>query len=399
MPLVESYPLLYFKTINQDALMQYISTNIIWKRQFLTDPNTYKLQIKLTQYTENDLGLVKETKNEKGDIIGISTSIKVIALMYNEGVAYRYAEADLIGYDLNAYWYTFQFDFETNDVINDDNKIKIENVRNLSSGELAFGFFNGNINIDIYILTKFTEGSFGLMGLDAFVPNLAGYTVCNVYNVEDGIDFFSNYTNNISSFVNTTSITSTTNGVTTMNLSGFGITGMPVVKHSYSQNEDLMQNIIDILEIKKAYIDAAIRILENGFNIDMKFFNTHGPSKTYTTSTGALLDKVNLILNFRLKLLNNIDKNTKDNIVVDIKETIEDLSELNSFHIPNLITSITTKYKDSIEYIEFLGINNYGPGMQHLYRSDADTVDTVPEFLCINSEPTTGQPEIHILLE
>ena len=46
---------------------------------------------------------------------------------------------------------------------------------------------------------------------------------------------------------------------------------------------------------------------------------------------------------------------------------IENLNDLESLHIPNLITTITNTYRNSIEYIEFLGFNNYGPGVQHLF--------------------------------
>ena len=59
---------------------------------------------------------------------------------------------------------------------------------------------------------------------------------------------------------------------------------------------------------------------------------------------------------------------------------------MTNLHIPNLITEITNKYRpNSIEYIEFLGFNEYGPGVQHLYRNEYDDITIVPEFLTVNT--------------
>jgi hypothetical protein len=122
-------------------------------------------------------------------------------------------------------------------------------------------------------------------------------------------------------------------------------------------------------------------------------------SGAYSINDDTLLDRVNIEPYFKLKLMANVDKNVVSDITSDIKEYIEDLNDLSSLHIPNLITTITNNYSDSLEYIEFLGINNYGPGMQHLYRKDANQVGTVPEFLCIDVNKDTGEAKIHIAVE
>lgn len=78
---------------------------------------------------------------------------------------------------------------------------------------------------------------------------------------------------------------------------------------------------------------------------------------------------------------------------------IEDLNYLKSLHIPNLITEITNKYyPNSIEYIEFLGFNDYGPGVQHLYRNVYDDITIVPEFLTVNTtENLTADINIRVV--
>ena len=141
------------------------------------------------------------------------------------------------------------------------------------------------------------------------------------------------------------------------------------------------------MNYKKAYIDNALEVLENNFGIDFKFFNTYGPSKIYSIDEKGqqLISRVNLTLKFRLKLLQSTDSYTVSYIIKDIKDILEDLNEITSLHIPNLITTITNNYRNSIEYFEFLGINDYGPGVQHLYKNEVSDPKVVPEFLTVHT--------------
>ena len=87
-----------------------------------------------------------------------------------------------------------------------------------------------------------------------------------------------------------------------------------------------------------------------------------------------LIDRVNLTMDFEVKLLQTQIIILKTISLRDIKEIVEDLNDISSLHIPNLITTITNKYRESIEYIEFLGFNGYGPGVQHIYRQEYNVV-------------------------
>ena len=180
---------------------------------------------------------------------------------------------------------------------------------------------------------------------------------------------------------------------------------VPCIRKSYTTIESNLANFVDNINYKKAYIDNALYILEDNFLIDFKFFNTYGPSRTYTLDRAGteLIDRVNLTLEFELKLLQNSDKNTKSYILKDIKDMIEDLNDISSLHIPNLITDITTKYRESIEYLEFKGFNGYGPGVQHIYRQDFNVltgtqdVNMVPEFLTVHTD-LDMTPDVKITL-
>ena len=60
----------------------------------------------------------------------------------------------------------------------------------------------------------------------------------------------------------------------------FTIKGVPLVKYSYLNDVDRCNELIEFIQYRKAYIDTALSVLENSFNIDFKFFNTYGPSQS-----------------------------------------------------------------------------------------------------------------------
>ena len=102
-------------------------------------------------------------------------------------------------------------------------------------------------------------------------------------------------------------------------------------------------------------------------------------------------------MTFRLKLDPNYDTNIVNDIVADIKDYIENINEITSLHIPNLITYITTKYDESIVFFEFIDMNGYGPGVQHIYAMQMPDDLITPEFLNI-SALSDGTPDITLIM-
>ena len=199
---------------------------------------------------------------------------------------------------------------------------------------------------------------------------------------------------------------------TRMNLEGYYVASVPMLGYDYCQDEILVQSAINALNYRKAYIESAIEKLENSFGVDFKLFNTYGPSNTFyiikdKDNNGLLddtieyIDRVNISLYFRVKLVAENDSYTKNNIVQEIKDYIEDLNDLSELHIPNLVTQITTNYKEQITYFEYLGFNDYGANIQHIYKLDDSQIPihTAPEFLNVNnvlSNDGTTTPDINI---
>lgn len=180
----------------------------------------------------------------------------------------------------------------------------------------------------------------------------------------------------------------------------FIIRQVPVIKYDYFGNDE---NVVDEfcreLITKKNYIDYAIEILEDAFGIDFKFFNTYGPGTLSTLDADGEepINRTNLSLTFKVKLNTNYDTNVLNKILEDVKASIENIEEINHLHIPNLITEITTKYREFLKYFEFVDINGYGPGQQHVYIQKMPDGVITPELLNVNTRPD-GTPDIKLLL-
>lgn len=386
---VMNYPaMLDFTYINELCPVQFISTSVVWQRRYSEDPDKYKLDISLSQNINADCNLV--TMDENGNII--NSEVKVVAVFYNTGShddnskPYRYAYMELSSYlSSEAFVYDYHLELQTDDKINDDAKIRIFDMYVPGSTSKDYGYFSDVVKVRIYILVKLSDGSsYGRYDLDSIVPEgLDGYTVSNMYEVINGLNTYINF----SDVVRSRATAKLVEGRYDVE-SCFAIDSIPLIKRSYMKDESNIQDFVRMLNDRKVYIDRGRYLLENNFYIDFKLFNTYGPSRIYSLDAAGtqIVDRTNISLHFEMKTTKSTDVYTKDYVLRDIKQMIENLNDMTNLHIPNLITAITNKYYPySIEYIEFIGFNDYGPGEQHLYRNDYDDVTIVPEFINCNT--------------
>lgn len=391
--IMNNFSYLTFEWVNPNSAIQFICTWITWTRKFLEDPDTYILDMLISQNISDGKDVIEV--DEKGNIK--SSRLKVAMVMYNDGSTdpYRYAIGEVVEKSSDGKYHV-QFRFNTTDQINDYNKIRIEDVYIPTTDAKEYGYFTDHVSVKLYVLYQSLDDiEYGNYGLDSIIPPdvLKGWTVTNVYSINGGVNFYYNYSQIMSSIVTDTTILNDYDDEI-----GFNIKSVPVIKHSYMNDEHNIQSLISQLNYEKAYIDNAIYLLENNFLIDFKFFNTYGKSRMYSTDRNGtkLINRVNLTLNFEVRLLETSDNNTVEYIRQDIKQMIEDLNDMESLHIPNLITTITNTYRNSIDYIEFLEFNSYGSGVQHLYKQDTQDITMVPEFLTVNVIGT--DPDINIRL-
>lgn len=385
--------LLIFSYINESCPIQFISTAINWTRKYSIDPDIYTLRIPLTQNINTDCGIIDFDENG----IVTKTNIKSVLVLYNEdNEPYRYLYGDLLNYTTKGFMYDFEFKIKTDDKINDDGKIKVYDLYIPSTTIQDYGYLSDIVGAKIYILARMDSGKkYGRYDLDNIIPEgLEEYTVTNMYDIEGGLNTYINFTD----IVRSTTVSKKIDNRFDIE-EYFLIDSVPLIKRSYMDNEHNIQQIVDLFIDRKEYLDNGIYLLENNFNIDFKLFNTYGPSRMYSLEEGIekYIDRINITINFEIKLVRSSDVYTKEYILKDIKDMIEDLNDMTHLHIPNLITEISNKYVPySIEYIEFLGFNDYGPGEQHLYRIEKENESKVPEFICCDIGDDNISPAINI---
>lgn len=396
-PLLTSYYLtifnrrydLVFKYINEASFIQFIATKISWKRDLVLDSNFYKMDIDITQNIDEEYGLIT-TEN---DII-IDSKIKVFGVVYNKNnEPLRYIEAIPMYYDNSSKTYKFKFKIETNDMITRNSLINITNMRSMGTEDYMTVFLDANnCKFNIFVLAKL-DLEYGSRGnLDSIIPNLNGYTLCNSYEVDNGLDFFINFSEIISSKVKTDRDSS-------LDEFHYIVKHVPFVRYSYLKDSTKVKYFINYIIDKKIFIDSAVEILENSFNIDFKFFNTYGKSRINTIGHfDNILDKVNIKLGFRIKFTTNSSISTFTDLVKnEIKKYIEDVNDEKSFHISNIIMHLKNKF-NFISYIEFLGINEYNPLYQSIMLNLDNKEIYIPEFININSVGVDYIPDIDIVV-
>jgi hypothetical protein len=151
-----------------------------------------------------------------------------------------------------------------------------------------------------------------------------------------------------------------------------------------------------------SYLKAAMENLVNNFDIDLKFFNTYGPSRHFyyydNYGKSGLMDKVNISLRFGVKFnINSGVETVTNNLIRYITDYVENdkisLISSPSLYISNLIQSIINDF-ESISYITFKGLNNYREDVQSFESEITDinvlegsfaTNDVVPEYLTIDN--------------
>lgn len=362
----------------------------------------------------------KWTSEEEYEVI---SHTKVFALFYKDGTPYRYEPMviDIANSDVENSKFTFITQLHS--LENSSTGVAFDNYNNIyidktyvpkTNHEKTEGYFNAKTDLDIYVFAEMRHDGevvqyphtgdlvshYPGVNPETYFPEdeIKGYTLCNIYRAPDGINFYENYGTIMNSVVNPIE-SENEDGKT----AGFSLTTVPVIGYRYAMDEAHISEVVDAIDLKKAYIDNVLDELENTIGIDFKFFNTFGPSKTFTLDQDSeYIDRVNVSLHFRVKLSEYNDETTVDRIKADAKDYIENLNYLDSEHISILITQINSDYEQEIDYFDFIGFNEYGPEKLHIYR-DADEdieIKTAPELLCVhnvyNKDTGSYDPDINI---
>ena len=404
-------PYTVYKWINDEASVQFMVESVHFERSMIENTNNYFLTFTATQNINapENMYIVDE---ETGEVIN---NMKCYIVLYQNGIPYRYTEAELINADLTYYKFDWQFKFTTDNMYDSENKLKLTGMYVANSASKLYGYFEENVEAYIYILAKSSViGTEDRYDLDQVVfdgtgvPVLRGYGVTNEFEIHGGLNFFVDYSGILNSTI-------TVHPTPDMELSNtYVLKGVPVIGYKYITDEvygyDRMLEFLSVMDEKKAYMDNALTLLENSFEIDYKFYNTFGPSRVYSTDLegqrgGSVLihsiGRTDIKLEFNMSLKSSSDIYTKDNVIKYVKNYIEDLNKTNEdIDIANMMGDIRNEFENVINYIDYVGFNFFDSNTWHMYYQEPYDIDLPPEFINIRAitDPVTGEivPDITI---
>lgn len=378
---INENPYLTFEYINQDTDLQFIADRVNFKRYLLHDKDTYFLQFSANQNINTRIYPDELDEDPDKILEYLKDKIKAVIVLYKDGCPYRYAFGDISAYDEETYKYTFDFTFVTDNRFDLNNNIKILDLGIAGFTENAYGYMNDSTESRIYILSKFDK-AYGRHDLDGIIPGgLEEYSVTNIFEIYGGLTFYVNY----SSLMNTT--IKITENHDECERYMYKVLSIPVVGYEYISDEDKVFDLVDELNYRKYYMDNALNVLENSFEIDFKFFNTYGISRTYSVDElgNTTIGRLDITSKFKLSLKSSADEYTKNTIIQDIKDYVEDLDELDDLHIPNLVSYITNKYNSALNYFGWRGFNTFDANTQHMYKHETEDKTICPEFINIRN--------------
>ena len=161
-----------FLSINTSSDLQFISTNMNWKRNFIIEDsddlydNKYYMDMDIIQNNGNDYNLVDVKFNSDNTVTYNDIRIKVIMVLYTDSTGttpYRYCEAELTEFNKASMMYSFRFTLETNDLMDLNNRINIIGVYNAKPEAFqpnsvisnSHGYMNKNTYAKVFILADF----------------------------------------------------------------------------------------------------------------------------------------------------------------------------------------------------------------------------------------------------
>ena len=427
----------YLNTINQTVLLDSINLSNTSFYQFIIDSfdiirnavfgdDKYIFKMNLIPHTRLPKEAFKIIRDDTyvediNDVFNNPTdgynylrnnNLKVFLEIFGkENERKMYIELKLVGFDSEKYF--FEGNITTNDYISKEGYIQItdgfrnpETLSDVIENPVLIPATDCMINVHAFYL--YPDGTkIGSSVFDNF-DELKEFTLTNSYSLsENSLANFIIPVKEIKSYVEY--LVRDINGKY-----GFRLNSIPMIKANYlnlkgNTGEAFYKNFTKMYE----YIADAMDKLTNNFTVDLKFFNTYGASNHYhLVGEEGQIDRVNISLRFKVKFTTtqNLDlavKEVEEYIKGLVEQTKLSLVSSPSFYASNIISKCMEKFP-AILYMDFKGINSYGPAYQSL-ESDVneanviqgiiETSNVIPEYLNIDGIIKEGNKTFMVKVE
>lgn len=370
-----------YEYINPDSILQFICNGFkLYRNPDLNQAHEIRIAIQKSSIPHDiELG----TKDKEGNITDLNV-VKIYNTIYSGNVCLGYLQMTLVDLDKEAGIYYFKSDFTiSNDMYSDS--VMVYNT-------FFKPFVNTNEKVDVrmpytdlnFKTSIFCKGDIVYNRAASHEINVPeGYSLINVYlNTQDKkVEILHNISDiiQLESKNNIVSYTDRTQYVR--------INTAPLIAEYYFNSIASKEYINKIMFDKRNIFNKAASHVIQNYSVVMKLYNTYGPSSFYTVGRTEKLDRVNISLNFNIRLSRS-SALSKDDIIRFMSRYIEDLNteEMSPMYVSKIIEATQNKFPD-IQFIEFLNINQYPQRYQSI-EPPVDQVNLeagfVPEYINIH---------------
>lgn len=389
--------------INPYSYIQFILNDFTIYRNALSDDgdsNKYKFTVQVTSNT--DISFPIADLDENGNITTDYGRLKAFILFKENELDIGYIPLTLTKLTDEGS-YIFECFMETNDYITPYNKLQINNSITAMGGEspeLSVTIPIEELNISVLTFIDIGGQIYDSTPYHSTINGVSDYKLTNIYsNENDRVDIVVDMLNYMSSFVNVIDVDT---------YYYYLIKMVPMFRYTYLKDSLYIGTILENIDSTLRLIDTNSALLENNNSVNIKWYNTYGPSKYFTVGHDKCqLDKLNITIKFRIKINRAVlTDEKKHEIQMHIKKFIESINnDIDNIYVFDIFTSLKSSFPEII-YVEFAGINDYDSSVQIMENSVIDVRDSlvnikdfVPEFVNIDTQKNSNgikEPQIII---
>lgn len=379
--------ILDYSFMNTAIIEEFIINKCYIERNAVKD-NFYNLKAYMgTTIDPSEVGLLDENMNFSIDY----EAIKVLAVIKENDEPIGYIPMTPIKLDEEGL-VQWECQLNTSDLINEDNKLVIENSlysMNAVTETLKEMSFIGIENTTVELCIFYNGGEEKTHGeYDGMLPGLTDYDLTNIYSSQN-IEIFKE----LNSIMMSTVIPKI--DPTEAEDLFFILKDVPVIRYLYLLNNDNIEDLTIVFNEMKEKLIESVSYLKNNCNIDFKFYNTFGFSNYFNIGDSDNLDQVSIALSFDIKLSVVLTESLALDIEEYIIKYIENSNSTSNtnLYISNLMNALSKAFPE-ISFIEFNGINGFNAISQKIESkynifsnlNKEQAIKFIPEYLNVYRE-------------
>jgi hypothetical protein len=259
---------------------------------------------------------------------------------------------------------------QTEDKFNDNGQMLLVNsVRNNETDVLITNF---PIPEQVYLkIELYYDSSDSVMNEHSVVRNNRTFQLVNVYRTTNIVRFYKSLEQVMNS------------GMYVTEDGTFHCSNVPLIGASFFLNPRIGLEIMKVIENYHLAIFSIFELLHNNTSVDIKFFNTYGPSQLFN------LDRINISLSLEIRSKGSTNQDFEKIIVKKITEFVKSCNEndRSRFSISNLVTHLENNVSD-ISFVKFISLNGIAiQNAEIIYDKESleQNNKRVPEFLNVTT--------------